>query len=131
MLSKSALHKLFGPGTRFSKVPKTFRARKAIRKTATRLFCKAGLFVCCKGIKIKTNAKFRASRRLSFEDAKGTLSPEMHPKSNLALKPYQDNREFKIYDATEAKTSRKIASSSMSIVFVIMSICLTFKDGAY
>jgi len=24
------------PGTRFSKVPKTFRARKAIRKTATR-----------------------------------------------------------------------------------------------
>ena len=43
------LHKLFGPGPRFSKVPKTFRARKAIRKTATRLFCKAGFFICCKG----------------------------------------------------------------------------------
>ena len=26
-------------GPRFSKVPKTFRARKAIRKTPTRLFC--------------------------------------------------------------------------------------------
>ena len=36
--------------TRKSKVPKTFRARKAIRKTATRLFCKASCFiVCCKG----------------------------------------------------------------------------------
>ena len=46
----------------------------------------------------------------------------------LALKPYQDDREFKIYDATEAKTSRKIANSSMSIVFVIMSICLTFES---
>ena len=28
---------------RFSKVPKTFRVRKAIRKTPTRLFGKAGL----------------------------------------------------------------------------------------
>ena len=41
----------FNPGAHFSKVPKTFRARKAIPKTATRLFCKAGLFICCKGNK--------------------------------------------------------------------------------
>ena len=40
---------LFGPGARFSKVPKTFRARKAIRKTLSHIFCKAGLFMCCKG----------------------------------------------------------------------------------
>ena len=39
------------PGARFSKVPRTFRARKAIRKTQTCLFCKAGLFMCCKGYK--------------------------------------------------------------------------------
>ena len=32
------LQKLY-PGACFRKVPKTFRARKAIRKTATRLFC--------------------------------------------------------------------------------------------
>ena len=37
-------------GARFTKVPKTFRARKVIRKTPTRLFCKAGLFICCKGM---------------------------------------------------------------------------------
>ena len=36
-------------------------------------------------------------------------------------------REFQIYDATVPKTSRKIASSSLSIFFVIMSICLTFE----
>ena len=35
-------------------------------------------------------------------------------------------REFKIYDATVAKTSLKIASSSLSIFFVIISVCLTF-----
>ena len=69
------------PGARFSKVPKTFRARKAIRKAPTCLFCKAGLFICCvKGIKKKITAKFRASRRLSFEDTKRIMSPEMRPK---------------------------------------------------
>ena len=30
------------------------------------------------------------------------------------------NREFKVYDATVSKTSLKIASSSLSIVFFIM-----------
>ena len=34
-----------------------------------------------KGIKIKITAKFRASRRLSFEDTKRTMSPEIRPKS--------------------------------------------------
>ena len=38
-------------------------------------------------------------------------------------------REFKIYDATVAKTSLKIASSSFSIYFAIMSVCLTFESA--
>ena len=70
-----------GPGARFSKVPKTFRAQNAIRKTPTRLFCKAGLFVCCKGVEIEITAKFRASRRLRVEDTKRMMSPEMRPKN--------------------------------------------------
>ena len=37
-------------------------------------------------------------------------------------------REFKIYDATVAKTSLKIASSSFPIYFAIMSVCLTFES---
>ena len=69
------------PGARFSKVPKTFRARKAIRKTTTYLLCKAGLFIRCKGNKNKITAKFRASRRLRFEDTKRIMAPETRPKS--------------------------------------------------
>ena len=42
---------------RLSKVPKTFRTRKAIRKTPPRLFCEAGLFICCKGDKNLNNHK--------------------------------------------------------------------------
>ena len=34
-----------------------------------------------KGIKIKTIAKFRASRRLRFEETKRIMSPEILPKS--------------------------------------------------
>ena len=45
------------PGARFSKVPNLFRARKAIRKTPTRLFGKAALFICCKGNKNENNCK--------------------------------------------------------------------------
>ena len=35
-----------------------------------------------KGIKIKTTAKFRASRCLRFEDTKRIISPEIRPKSS-------------------------------------------------
>ena len=35
--------------------------------------------------------------------------------------------EFKVLDATVAKTSLKIASSSLPIFFVIMSVSLTLK----
>ena len=36
--------------------------------------------------------------------------------------------KFKISDATVVKTSLKLASSSFSIVFIIMSVCLTFEN---
>ena len=54
------------PGVRFSKVPKTFRAGKAIRKTTTRSFCKADLFICCKGNKYKNNCKVSCLETPSF-----------------------------------------------------------------
>ena len=38
-------------GARLSKVPKTFRARKAIPKLPTSSFSKAGPLICCKGNK--------------------------------------------------------------------------------
>ena len=42
--------------------------------------------------------------------------------------PTERDREFKIYDATVAKTSLKIASSRFSIYFAITSVCLTFES---
>ena len=45
-----------------------------------------------------------------------------------AVRPRRDIREFKIYDETVAKTSLKIASSSFSIYFAIVSVCLTFES---
>ena len=62
-----------GPGARFSKVPKPFRARKAIHKSPTRLFCEAGLFICCKGNKNVNNCKVSCLET--------PLSLEKHPKS--------------------------------------------------
>ena len=59
-----------------SKDPKTLRARKAILETQTRLLCKAGLFIYCKGNKIKITAKFRLAEHLRFEDTKRIMSPE-------------------------------------------------------
>ena len=51
---------------RFSKVPKAFRSRKAIRKTPACLFCKAGLLICCKGNKHKNNCKVSCLETPSF-----------------------------------------------------------------
>ena len=70
------------PGARFSKDPKTFRARKAIRETPTCLICKAGLFICCIAHKNQNNCKvscLEAPNR--FEDTKRIMSPELRPKS--------------------------------------------------
>ena len=56
----------FGPGACFSKVPNTFRAPIAIRKTPTHLFCKADLFICCKRNKSQTNCKVSWLEASSF-----------------------------------------------------------------
>ena len=48
------------------------------------------------------------------------------PQQNQARSSVLQSREFKI-DATVAKTSLKIASSSFLIYFAIISVCLTFE----
>ena len=45
------------PGGRFSKVPKTFRARKAICESASRLIWKADLLKCFQGNKKKSDCE--------------------------------------------------------------------------
>ena len=60
--------KLFGPEKPFVKLRPAYSAKLVFSYVV-------------KGIKIKITAKFRASRRLTFEDTKRIMSPEMHPKS--------------------------------------------------
>ena len=53
----SSLAQYFPPGARFSKVPKTFPARKAICEIANRLFWKADLLTCFQGNKNKNDCE--------------------------------------------------------------------------
>ena len=46
--------------------PVSRKSRKAIRKTATCLLCKAGLFICCKGNKNQNNCKVSCLETPSF-----------------------------------------------------------------
>ena len=59
---------LFGPEKPFVKPRPTFSVKLVFSYVV-------------KGIKIKITAKFRASRRLRFEDTKRIMSPEIRPKS--------------------------------------------------
>jgi len=59
--------KLFGPEKPFVKLRPAYSVKVVFSYVV-------------KGIKIKITAKFRASRRLRFEDTKGIMSPEMRPK---------------------------------------------------
>ena len=59
--------KLFGPVELFVRLRPTHSVKLVFSFVA-------------KGIKIKITEKFRAARRLSFEDTKRTMSPEMRPK---------------------------------------------------
>ena len=67
------------PGARFSNVPKTFRARKAICKSANRLSRKADLLRYFQGNKNKLNAKFDDLNPLRSWDTEGIVTPENGP----------------------------------------------------
>ena len=68
-----------GPVSRKSR--KVFGPEKPFVKLRPANSVKLVFSYVVKGIKIKITAKFRASRRLSFEDTKRIMSPEMRPKS--------------------------------------------------
>ena len=68
-----------GPGARFSIVPKTFRARKAICKSANRLSRKADLLRYFQGNKNKLNVKFDDLNLLRSWDTEGIVTSENGP----------------------------------------------------
>ena len=53
----------------FLEGPEKFPARKAIRKTSTRLFYKAGLFTCCKGNKKVSGLSRSGPQRILLVEA--------------------------------------------------------------
>ena len=67
------------PGARFSKVPKTFRARKAICEIANHLFWKADLLTCFQGNKKKMTVKFDELNVLHSWVTKEIVTPENGP----------------------------------------------------
>lgn len=68
------------PRGALSIAPKTFRARKAIRKTLTRLFCISVFFICCKGYRNQKNCKVSCLGTSSFrrykENSVGRNAPK-------------------------------------------------------
>ena len=68
-----------GPVSRKSR--KLFKPEKPFVKLWPAYSVKLVFSYVVKGIKIKITARFRAARRLSFEDTKRIMSPKMHPKS--------------------------------------------------
>ena len=72
---------LIRPGARFSKVPKPFGPEKPFVRLRPAYSVKLVFSYVVKRIKTKITAKFRASRRLRFEDTKRYMSPAMRPKS--------------------------------------------------
>ena len=68
-----------GPVSRKSR--ELFGPEKPVVKLRPAYSVKLVFLYVVKGIKIKITAKFRASRRLRFEDTKRIVSPEIHPKS--------------------------------------------------
>ena len=68
-----------GPVSRKSR--KLFGPEKPFVKLRSAYSVKPVFSYVVKGIKIKITAKFRASRRLSFEDTTRIMSHEMRPKS--------------------------------------------------
>ena len=74
-----------------------------------------------KGIKIKITAKFRASRRLSFEDTKRIMSPEMRPKSLGTFEKQAPGRDV------QGNSSFEILSSARAYVHINYEQTLTGK----
>ena len=68
-----------GPVSRKSR--ELFGPEKPVVKLRPAYSVKLVFSYVVKGIKIKITAKFRASRRLRFEDTKRIMSPEIRPKS--------------------------------------------------
>ena len=123
------------PGARFSKSRELFGPEKPFVKVRPAYFSVKLVFSCVvKGIKIKITAKFRASRRLSFEDTKRIMSPEMRPRSFRTFEKQAPGARFskvpKLFGSISGATIPFISSQrrgSKPSNFAILLVFLTLK----
>ena len=83
-----------GPGPVSRKSRELFGPEKPFVKLRPAYSLKLVFSYVVKGIKIKITAKFRASRRLRFEDTKRIMSPEIRPKSFGTFEKQAPGREI-------------------------------------
>ena len=104
------------PGARFSKVPRTFRARNAIRRTC--LFCKAGLLIRCKGNRIKNNCKVLCLETPSFLRYKENYVTRKSPKKFRDLRETGPRFGFVLFQGLLRQHQSSLSSSQLHDVRV-------------
>ena len=103
-----------GQGPVCCKSPKLLGPEKPFVKLQPTYSVTLGFLYVVKGMKIKITAKFRASRRLCFDDTKRIMSPTIHPKSFGTFR----NRPRE----TAIVPSLVVAQISMFLVRVVMKL---------
>ena len=96
--------KLFGPEKPFVKLRPAYSVKPVFSYVV-------------KGIKIKITAKFRASRRLSFEDTKRIMSPEMRPKS---LGTFEKQAPGRLFPALPAPSRTVLIRGFEGILSIVL-----------
>ena len=76
-----------------------------------------------KGMKMKITAKFRASRRLCFEDTKRIMSPEISPKS---FGTYEKQAPGHLFLSPLTSDVNNRHSFLLFFIFSVFLICISF-----
>ena len=87
-ISFALLRSALGPVSRKSR--ELFGPEKPFVRVRPAYSVKLVFSYVVKGIKIKIIAKFRASRRLRFEDTKRIMSPEIHPNTPEKFRDFRE-----------------------------------------
>ena len=120
---------LKGPETSVSQGPVSRKSRelfgpeKPFAKLGAVYSVKLIFSYVVKGIKIKLTAKFRASGRLRFDDAKRIMSPKTHPKSFGTFKKQAFAR--KVLGTLIRETGHWFLLEQKKLLFTIVVMLIT------
>ena len=117
----------WGPGARFLKVPKTFRARKAICEIANRLFWKADLLTCFQGNKKKNNCELWRIKCSPFLSYKGNCDTRKWP---VKFRDFWETAPWCYWAIARFSPVHTVFQHSFSIQFIWwrVGICIKTMD---